>query len=161
MQRQNIQQSSMPAPLSQNPDRAMQEMMDTIDALRGVYVRETEALESVDTKAFLSLQEEKLQKAQAYQAHIQELLSRKEEFRGVNPVAKKTLERMQSEFQELSSKNMDALKRMQRTMERLGGTIRNAAKDAAKKERAFSYNQSGQMYNDDRKTITTGLSETA
>ena len=50
--------------LSPNPEKAIQEMMSTIDALRGVYIEETDALEKADTNAFLNLQDKKLKTAQ-------------------------------------------------------------------------------------------------
>ena len=148
--------------LSSDPGIAMQEMMDTIDTLRAVYVRETDALVVADTKAFLALQEEKLEAARAYQETVQEFLTRKEEMKNVNPLMKKQLEDMQSEFSSLAKKNMDALQSMQRSVERLGSTIRNAAKDSAQKERAVSYGEGGRLQSTEQKVISTGsVSETA
>ncbi len=148
--------------LSRDPNRAMQDMMDTIDSLRVVYEQETEALLNADTKGFLAVQDEKFRRAKAYQTGVEELLARKDEMKDVNIELKKKLEKMQKDFSELSRSNMIALERMQRTMERLNGTIRSAVKEAVKQERGVSYNQIGRL--DDggqRKSISGSLSETA
>ena len=147
--------------LSADPNKAMQEMMDVIDRMRGVYVRETEALESMDTKGFIALQDEKLQTTNIYKSGIEDILRRKRELKAVDPALKRDLERMQADFAALSSKNMDALKRMQRTMERLGQTVQRAAKESVNKQRAFSYGESGKIHNDERKGVSIGVSETA
>ena len=147
--------------LSQDPNKAMQEMMDTIDTLRDVYETETEALLGFDTNTFLQIQDTKLAQAELYQNRIQQMLARKDELRSVNPEMKKQLEKMQKDFAELSHNNMIALKRMQRTMERLTGTIQDAARDAAKRQRSLSYGQTGRMDDGGSKKISVNLSETA
>lgn len=147
--------------LSKNPNVAMQEMMNTIDVLKDVYKRETVALEQADTRAFLSMQNEKLQAARAYQDGIGQILQRREEMKKANPLLKKRLEDMQKDFATLSMKNMDALQRMARVSERLGNTIRVAAKDAAVKKRTFSYGENGTMKSTEKKTVSMGVSETA
>lgn len=147
--------------LATDPHKAMQEMMDTIDRVRSVYERETEALENLDTRAFLSLQEEKIETTGVYKSGIEDILRRKDEMKDIDPKIKRELERMQADFVKLSSKNMSALKRMQRTMGRLGETVQRIAKDSAKKQRAFSYGQSGRMADDENKRVSIGVSETA
>lgn len=147
--------------LSKNPEKAIQEMMSTIDDLRSVYKTETEALLVADTQTFLDIQAEKLKAAQRYQCSVEEMLTRKDEMQGINPLTKKRLEDMQKDFFALSKKNMEALQRMQRTTERLGLTIRKAAKNAAQKQRAFSYGETGALKGDDGKLVSTGISETA
>ncbi len=146
---------------SADPNKAMQEMMDTIDRMRGVYERETSALESLDTKEFLSLQDEKLQTTNDYKSGIEEIMRRKGSIKAADPALKKELERMQVDFSELSAKNLTALKRMQRTMERLGNTVQKAAKESVNKHRAFSYGESGQLQKNERKSVSIGVSETA
>lgn len=146
---------------AQNPDAALENMMATIRQLVTVYELETQALENVDTNTFLSLQDEKIAKARLYQTGMEELLGRKEEIRKANPAVKQKFEQMQADFSALSRRNMEALSRMQRTMERLGGTLRRAAQDAAKKQRAVSYGSNGILRDDDGKQISMGISETA
>lgn len=147
--------------LSQNPNVAMQEMMDTINALRGVYQRETDALEAGNTRAFLEIQNEKLQVARLYQEGVEQIMKRKEEMKKTNPLLRQRLEDMQKNFVELSAKNMEALKRMGRVTERLGNTVRVAAKEAAVKKRVFSYGETGALKSTEKKTVSMGLSETA
>ncbi len=147
--------------LSQNPGTAIQEMMDTIDVLRHIYIRETDALTNADTPTFLSMQNEKFIAASNYQDGIQQMLTRKDEMRKADPALRNKLEAMQNEFSDLAKKNSDALQRMDRCVERLGNTIRRAAKDAAQKQRSFSYDATGTMRNTENKSVSTGVSETA
>ena len=147
--------------LSSDPRKALKEVMSTIDQLRGVYIRETEALEKADTQSFFTLQDEKLSVARLYQKSIQELLIRKEELKSTPLDMRQKLEAMQKDFSALTKNNMEALSRMQRSVDRLGNTLRNAAKDTAKKERVFSYGETGRVDHDDKKPLSTGISETA
>jgi hypothetical protein len=147
--------------LSANPERAIQEMMSTIDALREVYIKETEALDAADTKGFFTLQDKKLSAARDYQSGIQQMLARKDEMRAVDPSLKIRLERKRADFAQLAEKNADALGRMNRCMERLGNTMRNAAREAAAKDRAMSYGGTGAMQVPERKSVSMGVSETA
>lgn len=156
-----INAHSATAMLSSDPHKAMQEMMSTIDHLRDVYIKETDALENSDSKAFLALQNDKLNAAQNYQSGIEQILIRKDEMRSVDPSLRKRLQKIQSEFAELGKKNMDALTRMQRCTERIGKRIRNAAKDAVHKNRAFSYDARGSLQKMEKKSVSTGISETA
>ena len=147
--------------LSQSPEKAIQEMMETIDALRGVYIEETTALEAADTPAFLSVQDKKLNTAMRYERGIQEIIARKEEMRKIDPALKRRLETMQNDFSNIAKENMEALTRMQRTMERLGNTIRDAAKEAVNQQRAYSYGESGALQSNEKRVVSTGISETA
>jgi hypothetical protein len=147
--------------LPKDPNAAMQEMMSTIDALRNVYLRETEALEAANTKAFLGMQSEKLLIARAYQDGVGQILDRKDEMKKSNPLLRRRLEDMQKDFADITTKNMDALKRMGRVAERLGNTIRVAAKDAAVRSRTYSYGETGSIKGSERKSVSMGVSETA
>jgi hypothetical protein len=147
--------------LHRDPSKAMQQMMESIDRLRSVYEAETEALKRSDTQGFLALQDEKMSSAMSYEAGINEIIARKDEMKDVDPQMKRKLRQMQKDFAELSQQNMDALQRMQRTMERLGGKIRTAAKDAAKKNRVFSYGQNGQIADVTHKRISISVQEEA
>ena len=147
--------------LSASPEKAMNEMMETIDLLRDVYVEENKALENVDTKGFMDLQEKKLETAKLYQRGIEEIVARKEEMRRVDPTLKRRLERMQEDFSTIAAENKEALKRMQRTVERLTETIRSAAKDAVNQHQATSYGDSGRLHSSEKRIVSTGVSETA
>ena len=155
-------QQSQSAPLlSRDPVTAMQEMMSTIDSIRDVYTRETDALTSSNTKAFLEIQDEKLQAARRYQKSIEEMLTRTDEMKAMNPLTKKRLFEMQREFSDLTKKNLEALDRMQRTVASLGETISQVARDSAKKHRTFSYGQTGKVQEGTKRTVSMGVSETA
>lgn len=147
--------------LSAKPQRAMQDMMDAIDDLRSVYKEETDALQSADTPRFLNIQDRKLASAKRYQKGIEEILVRKDEMSRVDPALKQRLEGMQADFAVLATENMDALKRMQRTMERLGNTVRSAARDAVNKQRSYSYGESGKLRGNEHKVVSAGIIETA
>lgn len=148
-------------PLPRDPNRALEEMAVIIKRLMDVYKRETKALEDLDSQGFLAEQEEKSEAARAYQHAIGEIVARKDEIRTANPDLKLKLEMMQDGFSELARVNMKALKRMQKTMDRLGNTIRRIAKEETEKHRTFSYGANGTMQTNTRKGISTGLSETA
>lgn len=147
--------------LPSDPNRAMQEMMSTIDHLREIYIRENEALDTADTKSFFALQDDKYRAAEQYQSGIQQILTRKDEIRAVDPALKQRLERKQKEFSEIARKNAEALERMNRCMERLGDIIRGAAGKAAAQERGLRYDGSGRMQPAGNKAVSTGLQETA
>jgi hypothetical protein len=148
-------------PLPKDPGSAMQEMMSTIDALRKVYIRENDALASSNTKAFLDLQDEKLAAARIYQRRIEEIMGRRAEMKNVSPVAKQKLEVMQQEFAIIARANMESIDRMRRCVTRLGDTISSAAREAAKKQRAFSYGETGKIRGTSKRSVSMGLSETA
>lgn len=159
----NTSRGSTPAGamLSASPEKAMNEMMATIDTLRGVYIEENKALEDVDTKAFMAIQDRKFETAKLYQQGIEEILARKDEMRRVDPALKRKLERMQADFGKLAAENKEAIKRMQRTMDRLNNTIRTAAKDALNKQQATSYGECGRLHTTEKRIVSTGVSETA
>ncbi len=147
--------------LSRDPNKAMQEMMDQIDHLRGIYLDETNALENADTNTFFSLQDKKLEAAKHYESGIQQIIGRSDEMKTASPHLKKKLKDMQVEFSDLAQQNMQALERMKRCTERLGQTLRHAAKETARKKRSFSYGETGVINSANRKSLSMGVSETA
>jgi hypothetical protein len=144
-----------------DPNKTLSDLIATIRQLRAVYERETEALTNIDTQGFLGVQDEKFQCAKNYQAGVAIIMNHKNEMKKADPVLKKELETMQADFSELSHRNMIALERMQRIIQRLGNTMRRAAKDEAKKRRGVSYGENGAMKDDNKKRISLGVSETA
>ena len=158
----HTENSSRNSPLlSKDPGKAMQEMMETIDKLRGIYVRETGALVAANTQAFLDIQQEKLNAARNYQRSIEEIINRKDEMKAVNPIIKKRLNDMQQQFSVLARENMEALARMRRCVGQLGETISNAARKTAKNQRAYSYGENGHLQISSKKSVSMGISETA
>lgn len=145
--------------LSANANAAIQDMMQTIDALRGVLVRETQALENADTDSFMTLQEHKLSVAREYQSGIAQLLARKDEIRAADPTLKARLAAMQTDFHKTAQANHDSIERMRRNMKRLSERIMSVAREAVKKETQFAYGASGQMQGSGKGSI--GINEQA
>lgn len=146
--------------LSPDPKKAIQDMMQTIDALRNVYVAETMALAKSDTSAFLGLQDKKIEAAQNYHTGISEFLARKDEILTVHPDLKSLIRKKQEEFSEIARENLDALDRMRRTVDRMGNRIMQAARDAATRE-GVTYGKSGNMSGYKNRPVTMGLNESA
>lgn len=131
--------------LSNDPHRAIMEMMQTIDALRGVMIQETAALDKSDTEAFFGLQDQKLGIARDYQSGMSQLLARKDEIRSADPTLRTRLEAMQKNFHDTAIENRKSIERMRKGMERLGERIMRFARAAAEKETRLVYGATGQM----------------
>lgn len=131
--------------LSNDPHKAILEMMQTIDALRNVMIQETAALDNTDTDKFFSLQDDKLRVARDYQSGMSQLLDRKESLRAADPTLKKRLEAMQQTFHATAVENRKSIERMRKGMERLGDRIMRIARQAAEKETRLVYGATGQM----------------
>ncbi|MBU0800696.1 MAG: flagellar protein FlgN [Alphaproteobacteria bacterium] len=145
--------------LSRDPRKAMEEMMATIDALRTVYVEETDALEKCDTQTFLALQDRKIASANKYQSGIAQILARKDEMRAADPTLRIRLVTMQEDFSNLSARNIEALNRVSRGVKKLGDRIMNSARDAAAKD-AVNYGKKG-LLNKYKGPVSIGVSEQA
>lgn len=145
--------------LSKDPNKAMQEMMTTIDSLRFSLVEETKALKDADTQTFLELQDQKLSVARDYLEGMTQLLARKDELKEADPSLKSRLEEMRLDFSEIAHENHAALERMKNGMKRLGDRIMETARAAAKKEEQLIYGSSGQMQSGLKATI--GVNESA
>jgi hypothetical protein len=139
--------------LPRNPDRAIQEMMSTIDLLRASLIEETEALNDADTRTFMTLQDKKIDVARDYMDGITQLIARKDEMRKADPKLIQRLEEMRIEFSDTTHENHAALSRMSNGMKRLGDRIMEAAREAAKKEEQLIYGASGQMQSGSKATI--------
>lgn len=131
--------------LSHDPHKAILEMMQTIDALRGVMVQETAALDNTDTEKFFALQDDKLRVARDYQSGMTQLLARKDTLRHADPTLKSRLEALQKNFHATAIENRKSIERMRKGMERLGDRIMRIARAAAEKETRLVYGSTGQM----------------
>lgn len=143
--------------LSSNPNKAMQEMMSTIDRLRSSLIEETKALKEADTKTFLSLQDHKLDVARDYLDGMSQMLARKDELKAADPALTDRLEKMRVEFSDIAHENHAALERMKNGMKRLGERIMETARDAAKREDQLIYGSTGHMQSGLKATI--GINE--
>lgn len=139
--------------LSPNPDKAMQEMMTTIDKLRLSLIEETKALKEADTQTFMDLQDQKLDVARDYLDGMSQMMARKDELKEADPTLKERLEKMRDEFADIAHENHAALERMKNGMKRLGDRIMETAREAAKKEEQIIYGSGGKMQSGLKATI--------
>jgi len=147
--------------LSPSPRKAAEEMVLIIENLQHVYEQETEALENTDIPAFVSLQQKKLNAARSYEFGIAQILDRKDEMTQVPDDMRRRLRAMQKDFSELVANNKTVLERMRRTTERLGETIRGAARDVIEQRTSTSYSAEGAMNKKMKGNMSVGISETA
>lgn len=144
---------------SSNPDAAMLEMMQALDALRAVYDEENNALEASDTRRFMDLQERKIQAAHRYQETAAHVVDQREYLPSANPEILRQLEERHADFTAMTQKNLAYIERMNKTVKRLSERIVKSARDAALQDSA-SYSRRGTMYRNDR-PVSTGLNESA
>lgn len=142
-----------------DPNAAMQDMMNTIDALRDLYHEENEALATTDTKRFVSLQDRKIAMARDYQQQTQTLLARKKELKKIDPALKEKLTRKQAEFSEIAAENMAALDKVRKTVQRLNDRLMSLARDSARKD-SVNYGARGDLGNAGR-PLSIGVNESA
>jgi hypothetical protein len=145
--------------LSKNPNKAMEEMMVTIDRLRSSLIEETAALKEADTTTFMHLQDKKLDVARDYLEGMGQMLARKDEIKQADPTLIDRLEKMRGEFADIAHENHAALERMKNGMKRLGDRIMETARETARKEKEIIYGSSGQMQSGLKATI--GINESA
>ncbi|MCB9988730.1 MAG: flagellar protein FlgN [Rhodospirillales bacterium] len=145
--------------LSRDPNRAMQEMMETIDAMRRVFIEENEALKEGKTKMFMSLQDKKIETAHRYQSGTEQLMKRRAELASLDPGLRRQLADMQAEFSELTAENLKALERTRKGVERLSNRIMSSARKAARQERV-KYGASGQL-EEHTGRVSIGINESA
>lgn len=145
--------------LSQNPDQAMLEMMQALDALRVVYSDENEALVSADTRRFLELQERKIEAAQRYHDTASQVIEHRDELKTADPALRKQLQIMHTDFADMTQKNLHNIDRMNKSVKRLSERIVKGARDAALRDSA-SYSRKGTLYRNAR-PVSTGVNESA
>ena len=145
--------------LAQDPNQAMQEMMQALDALRNVYSDENFALGSSDTRRFMELQERKLDAAQRYHDTAAQVIERHEELHAADPALRRQLQTMHADFTAMTEKNLSGIERMNKSVKRLSERVLKTARDAAMRE-ASSYSRNGTLYRNDR-PVSTGINESA
>ena len=145
----------------QNPNEMISDVMATIGLLRDVYERETEALNRADMRAFVCLQPEKMERADAYRDGVEMILRRRHEMREADAGLKKKLQVMQEDFAALANDNMNALERMKRCSVRLSQRIETTAREHARQHGMVSYGQTGALHHgDSKRPLSLGLQET-
>ncbi len=141
---------------------AIEEMIAIIDDLADIYSEEIMILDAADGNGFLEHQEKKAIAARAYQTVMVNMIDRKDEIKAAPEEIRRKLKETHARFSDLTSRNLEALERMQRCTERLGDTIRNAAIREARNKQSYSYGQNGKMSDSlQGRRISSGISETA
>jgi organic radical activating enzyme len=143
--------------LSRDPDKAMQQMMETIDSLREVYLEENAALEVADTQTFLRLQDRKIAAARKYQSGAEQLLSRGDDLQHINIALKQQLQSKQDEFSGIMSENLKYLDRLRKGVQRLNDRVMRSAREAAQ-HKNVNYSAKGHL-NKNERAVSLGLSE--
>jgi hypothetical protein len=145
--------------LSEDPNQAMLEMMQALDALRVVYDEENDALVSADTRRFMDLQERKIEAAQRYHDTAAQVIEHREELKAADPVLRQRLQDMHGDFTIMTEKNLGHIDRMNKSVKRLSERVVKSARDAALRDSA-SYSRRGTLYHNNR-PVSTGLNESA
>ncbi len=145
--------------LPADPMKAMQEMMNTIDDIKSIYLKENEILNASDTKSFVALQEDKIAAARRYQRGAEQLIERREEFSGVESTVREKLEAMQKEFSVIAGQNLKSVDTLRRSAKRLNDRIMTLARETARKDSAH-YSAHGALKTNDR-LISMGINESA
>lgn len=164
MANSNISGNSVPTRnpaviLDQNPNTAIQQMMDALDALRHVYSEENQALESADTRRFMDLQERKISAAQHYHDTAAQIIEHREKFAKADPALRQRLQAMHADFSKMTETNLSALERLNKGVKRLGDRIVKSARDAAMRD-ATNYRRNGTLHHQDR-PVSMGINESA
>lgn len=145
--------------LSNDPNKAMEEMMQTIDQLREALVEETKVLREANTVAFMDIQDKKLDVARDYMDGMQQLFARKDELKAADPTLKELLEQKRNEFAHVAHDNHAAIERMRSGMKRLGDRIMENAREKARRDRQIVYGAQGNMQSGLKASI--GINESA
>lgn len=145
--------------LSDDPGKAMREMMSMIDALRNLYDQENQALAAGNIAGFMALQDSKNDTTQRCRAGAKQLVQRRAEMERLPATLREQAKAQQEAFATMREANLKALGRAQRGVARLGNRIMNIARNAARQE-GVKYGASGGLeeYN---KRVSIGVDESA
>jgi uncharacterized protein YbjQ (UPF0145 family) len=145
--------------LSRHPEKAMQEMVQAIEALRAFYAEENAALLAADTKLFMTMQDRKIRVVKNYHAGVQQIIARRDEFTNISPVLRRHLHALHEDFTRVTDVNLKALERMTKSVQRLGARIMHAARESVQKK-SVNYGKSGNI-NKIERAVSIGFSESA
>lgn len=152
-----VEQKDKAFVLSRDPNRAMQQMMESIDCLRKIYIEENTALAAADTKTFLGLQDKKIAAARHYQSGAAQLLERREDLKHIDIALKQQLQDKQEEFSGIMAENLKSLDRLRGGVQRLNDRVMRSARDAAQ-HKNVNYSAGGEL-NKNQRPYSLGLSE--
>lgn len=156
---QEMEKQKQHKKLSRDPNKAMQEMMQTIDRLHATLMAETKVLKETDTKSFMAMQDEKVIVAREYLDGMKQLIDRKDEIKNADERLIIKLEEARKNFAETAHENYAAINRMKNGMKRLGDRIMETARETARKEKQFTYGANGHLMSSTSGTI--GINESA
>ena len=145
--------------LAQDPNQAMLEMMQALDALRTVYIDENSALTSADTRRFMELQERKLEAAQHYHDTAAQVIERRDELKSADPALRRKLKDMHTDFSLMTETNLSGLERMNKSIKRLSERVVKSARDTAIRDTSH-YGRKGTLNRNDR-PVSMGVNESA
>lgn len=146
------------APKAAAINTMMRELIVTITALRDVLIKENDALDHSNSRAFLAMQDEKVTVARRYEALMSELLARTD-LKSADPALKQQLLSIEAGFTRVMKENLVKLDRMKNATEKLGERIMKSARKSAESMTQFAYGSGGTMQRGNKATI--GVSEQA
>lgn len=144
-----------------NPDQAVAAAITHMKDVHDIIAAENDALDKLDTKTFLALQDEKTMRVRTYQNTLINLRQNRDSLKTVSPLLKKQLEDTQVEFALIARKNLEALARMNRVSERFKETLHRAAQKAHKNKITGRYTESGEIDARSKRNASMGVSDTA
>lgn len=150
--------ASSPAANSAAVNATMRELIVTITALRDVLLKENDALDHSNSRAFLAMQDEKVTVARRYEVLMSDLLSR-DDVKSADPALKQQLLSIEAGFTRVMKENLVKLDRMKNATEKLGERIMKSARKSAESMTQFAYGSGGTMQRGNKATI--GVSEQA
>lgn len=140
-------------------NKAIDSIVVSAQDLTEILNQETACLKAADTKGFKALHDQKTEFTQRYEAQFTKLIANKEQLKGA-PVSE--LERLQEARKNVinaSKENLEALKRTNKSLNRLSERILNLARENQQASTA-TYSSKGSLYTNDKRPISVGLIET-
>lgn len=127
----------------------------SVTALRDVMIRENEALEHSNTRAFMDMQDEKVEVARRYDLLVSTLMGRAGEIKLADGKLKAQLERLQDSFGTTAKTNRERIERMRNATKLLGERIMKSARAEAEHMTQFAYGPTGKMQRGSKASIGT------
>lgn len=146
------------APEKDDVNRVLKDLIITVTALRDVLLRENDALDHSNSRAFMEIQDEKVAIARTYEHLMTGLLGR-EDIESCDVRLKNQLLSLEEGFTSVMRENLTKLERMKSATEKLGERIMKSARKSAEGLTQFAYGSSGTMQKGVKATM--GLSEQA
>jgi len=116
-----------------------------VTALRDVMLKENDALAQSSSRAFMALQDEKVEVARRYEILVNALMDRPDEIKSADRKLKEQLQRLQTSFGDVAKTNRDSLDRMRNATRLLSERIMKSARKDIEKQTQFAYGANGAM----------------